>query len=316
MNVKVSVLVITYNQERFIKEALDSILNQKVDFSYEVIVAEDCSPDGTRRILQEYEKNYSNIIKPIYREKNLGMIENLLDALTYCKGKYVAFLEGDDYWTNQKKLQKQVDFLDNNPEYLMVAHECSMVGTNGELIEEVCNVHTTGLEEFTMENVQEFELPGQTLTLMVSNMQGLLREFIENKKVGKAMPLDRLLAIGVLSKGKIRILPEVMGAYRFYIEANGTNWSSKYDKRSDKCNFLIHFIIIKKMEWFGRRIHHPADMDKEKVKLFYETWDRKKSSGCKRYWFQCIAMILLEFHKMKYIKEILNEHSRRKNTDR
>ena len=118
----VSVRCITYNHENYIAQALDSFIMQKTKFPFEIIVHDDASTDRTAEIIREYEKKYPLIVKPIYEEENqwskpgnpLGKIVNA--ALN---GKYVAICEGDDYWIDENKLQMQVDFLENNPEYGM-----------------------------------------------------------------------------------------------------------------------------------------------------------------------------------------------------
>lgn len=115
-----SVRCITYNHEPYIAQALDGFLMQKTDFPFEVIVHDDASTDRTADIIREYEKKFPKIVKPIYEVENqyskgdgsLGKIMN--DA---CKGKYIAFCEGDDYWIDENKLQMQVDFLEKNPDY-------------------------------------------------------------------------------------------------------------------------------------------------------------------------------------------------------
>lgn len=120
-NIKVSVLVVTYNQELFIRETIESILSQETDFRFELIVANDCSTDDTTDIINEYVSKYPQIIKHLIRPKNLGLIGNLFDGLiNHCTGKYISLCAGDDYWSNSAKLQKQVDFLDANPKYSMV----------------------------------------------------------------------------------------------------------------------------------------------------------------------------------------------------
>jgi RimJ/RimL family protein N-acetyltransferase/glycosyltransferase involved in cell wall biosynthesis len=113
----VSVFMITYNHGRFIKEALDGILNQKVNFDLEIIVGEDCSSDNTREILLEYKNKYPNLFQLLLHSPNVGAKQNHILTQTACKGKYIAFCEGDDYWTDPYKLQKQVDFLESNHEY-------------------------------------------------------------------------------------------------------------------------------------------------------------------------------------------------------
>lgn len=114
---KLSVLCITYNHEKFIKQTLESFMMQKTDFDFEVIIGEDCSTDNTREIIKEFEQKYPHIIKPIYRDKNIGAMQNSIDILYRANGDYIAFCEGDDYWTDPYKLQKQVSFLEANPEY-------------------------------------------------------------------------------------------------------------------------------------------------------------------------------------------------------
>jgi glycosyltransferase involved in cell wall biosynthesis len=117
--------MVTYNHEKFIAQALQSVIDQKVNFTYEVIIGEDCSTDNTRQIIKEFENRYPDIIKPIYHDTNVGALTN---AYQYCYpkllGKYIACLEGDDYWTDPYKLQKQVDFLETNPDFVICFHNC------------------------------------------------------------------------------------------------------------------------------------------------------------------------------------------------
>lgn len=118
---KVSVYVPCYNQKDFIRKNLDSILSQKVNFKYEVIVRDDCSTDGTREIIQEYAEKYPDIIKPYFEEENQFQKHNFMPTMhkifSICKGEYYAGLEGDDYWCDENKLQTQIDFLDKNQDY-------------------------------------------------------------------------------------------------------------------------------------------------------------------------------------------------------
>lgn len=116
MNKKVSVFVVTYNQEKYIQECLDGIVNQKVNFEYEVVIGEDCSTDKTLEICKMYADKYSQI-KLLPSKKNMGFIKNWERVLNACEGEYIAMCEGDDYWSDINKLQKQVDFLDENQEY-------------------------------------------------------------------------------------------------------------------------------------------------------------------------------------------------------
>ncbi|PTO51480.1 glycosyl transferase [Vibrio splendidus] len=110
---KVTVCVVTYNQEDFIAKCLQSIIEQETDFEFEIIVGDDSSKDGTADIILDFAKRYPNLIKPIIRTINVGAGENFIDIHRSATGEYIAHVDGDDYWL-PTKLQKQVDFLDNN----------------------------------------------------------------------------------------------------------------------------------------------------------------------------------------------------------
>ena len=111
---KVSVCVITYNHQAYIEKCLDSILEQQTKFNYEIVIGEDCSTDRTASIIEDYTTIHKNI-RFLDNSRNLGAIPNFIRSIKACKkGKYIAFCEGDDYWIDDNKLQKQVDFLEQN----------------------------------------------------------------------------------------------------------------------------------------------------------------------------------------------------------
>jgi glycosyltransferase involved in cell wall biosynthesis len=113
-SVKVSVSLITYNHEKYIAECLDSIVNQVVDFDFEIIVADDCSKDRTPEIVADYASRYPDLIKPILRKTNLGLVGNAISTIEACSAPYIALMEGDDFWVDEHKLQIQSDYLDKN----------------------------------------------------------------------------------------------------------------------------------------------------------------------------------------------------------
>ncbi|MCX7858348.1 MAG: glycosyltransferase [Deltaproteobacteria bacterium] len=133
-NPLVSVHMITYNHEKYIAEAIEGVLKQKTTFPFELVIGEDFSTDSTRKICLEYQKRYPNIIKLLQREKNIGMVPNFVDTLKNCKGKYVAFCEGDDYWIDEYKLQKQVEFLENNAKYSGACTDVVVIDETGKEI--------------------------------------------------------------------------------------------------------------------------------------------------------------------------------------
>ena len=121
--IKVQVVCVTYNQKEYIKEALDSFIMQKTNFGYEVLVGDDGSTDGTSEIVAEYAKKYPDIIKHIKRSSNIGALENFMDICDRVTSKYAAFCDGDDFWTNENKLQKQYDFMESNNDVNICAHK-------------------------------------------------------------------------------------------------------------------------------------------------------------------------------------------------
>lgn len=123
-NILVSIVCITYNHEPYLRQALEGFLMQETDFPVEIILAEDCSTDGTRAICEEYAEKYPGKIKYIYRDHNVGYNENEYEAMCTATGKYIAYCEGDDYWTDSLKLKKQVDFLESHPDYSVCWHRC------------------------------------------------------------------------------------------------------------------------------------------------------------------------------------------------
>ena len=119
---KVSICMITYNHEKYISQAIDSVLTQKTNFDFQLIIGEDCSQDKTREIVINYQKKYPQIIRLLLANKNQGMMANWIKTLQVAKSQYLAVLEGDDYWTDRYKLQKQVDFLDKHPNHSLCFH--------------------------------------------------------------------------------------------------------------------------------------------------------------------------------------------------
>ena len=117
---RVSVVCLCYNQVNFIETSIQGFINQKTKFPFEIIIGDDCSNDGTIEIIQNYYKNNVNIIKPIFRNNNIGGAKNLINCLDIAVGDYIAYCEGDDFWNDDKKLQKQFDLLESNLEFGLI----------------------------------------------------------------------------------------------------------------------------------------------------------------------------------------------------
>ena len=142
--IKASVIVITYRHERYIAQCLDSIINQKTNFPFDVIIGEDGSDDSTALICEEYQRKHPSLIKLFVRDRtNVIFVNgkptgkfNFLECIKSCSGEYIAICEGDDYWNDPLKLQKQVDFLDANPDCVMSCHDANVVDEKGNVISE------------------------------------------------------------------------------------------------------------------------------------------------------------------------------------
>jgi glycosyltransferase involved in cell wall biosynthesis len=116
--------MVTYNHEPYIAQAIESVMMQKTDFPFELVVSDDCSSDATARICRLYKDKYPDKIRLLHSEKRLGMTGNVIKTLDACTGKYIAICDGDDFWTAADKLQKQANFMEIHEEYAICVHLC------------------------------------------------------------------------------------------------------------------------------------------------------------------------------------------------
>lgn len=122
-----SVCLITYNHAPYIRQAIEGVLMQKTTFEFDLIIADDCSTDGTREIVKGYREKFPTKIELILQERNVGPARNWMQLMQTPQARYIAYFEGDDYWTDSQKLQKQVDFLETNPEYTLIYHRVEVI---------------------------------------------------------------------------------------------------------------------------------------------------------------------------------------------
>ena len=130
----VSILMISYKHEAYIAQAIEGVLMQEVDFQIELVIGEDCSPDGTREVCETYANKYPDKINLLPSENNLGMTANYYRTMCACTGKYIAVCDGDDYWTDPLKLKKQVDYFEQHPKCGLVYSDVDVVSMEGEPI--------------------------------------------------------------------------------------------------------------------------------------------------------------------------------------
>lgn len=201
---EVSVCVITYNQEMFIEETLGSIFSQKTNFPFEVIISNDGSTDNTsKQIRKLIKKNPSNAVVRFYdQEKNLGIIKNFQFVLNEARGKYIAICEGDDYWTDANKLQKQYNYLSQNVEYIGHAHNTEFIGFK------TGKFSNKGSREITKDELVDHR-PFHTATLFF-NSSILKTPFVPDNVISG----DRTLFLHLAGRGMIWYENEVMAVYR------------------------------------------------------------------------------------------------------
>lgn len=161
----VSICSATYNHENFISEAIDSFLMQKTDFPFEIIIRDDCSTDKTVEIINQYVKKYPNIIKPIYETENKYVKGQRPMPIMHQKavGKYIAMCEGDDYWVDPFKIQRQVDFLEAHASYSISYHDANVINSTGEVIAKSFNPEMRDFSADEMLSGDAFILTGTAM---------------------------------------------------------------------------------------------------------------------------------------------------------
>lgn len=232
-DIMVSVCMLAYNHEKYIRQAIESVLMQKVNFKYEIIIGEDCSPDHTREIVKEYEEKYPDIVKPIYHERNVGSAKNGVAIRENCSGKYIAYLEGDDYWTDENKLQLQFDFLEKNPQYVAVYHNVTCVNEQGIPKEELQNYAIRPTHTVTLQTILDHLdcQYGQTASLFYKNIWKTIDKHTEDIFNHCMTTGDSRLILLLAGLGPIYYMENNMSAYRRVLDS-GTSWSATHHKKN------------------------------------------------------------------------------------
>lgn len=232
-DILVSVWMITYNHEKYISDALDSVLSQKVNFNFEIVIGDDHSLDQTTQILKDYQKNNPKLIKLILQKKNVGMIANQNVTFKACRGKYIAMLEGDDFWTDPNKLQMQVEMMLKNPACHLSFHPVNET-KHGRILSR----HSFRNKIFSVRNVIKgggYYCPTASLMLNRAVVEQLPRFLCE------APAGDYYLQILGSINGGALYINKVMATYR--IESEGS-WSELVKKHSARILFKKETIKI------------------------------------------------------------------------
>lgn len=236
----VSILCTAYNHEAYIAQALESFVSQKTDFDFEVLVNDDLSTDNTAQIIRSYAEKYPGIIKPIFQEKNLFSQGKCIYTEVFfpiCRGKYVAVCEGDDYWTDDTKLQRQVDFMEAHPDYSLCVHNtmlhyCDDTQADRPLLSRGKDM------DLTLEDV----IPGASKAYHTSSILArteLISQtpdffWIAHRSGGF---IDYAFALWLSIRGRIHYIDRLMSVYR--IGSGASAWSTGVDHQYEK---LIRFV--------------------------------------------------------------------------
>lgn len=271
---KLSVILITYNHEKYIEKALGSVLSQVTDFPFEIVIGDDCSPDDTKNIIREYRDKYPDIIRIVHREKNTGRPTlNVYETTMKCRGDYLAYLEGDDYWTDSDKLQKQMDFLNEHPEYIACTHSHKMIDDNGNDITDPEILKISDMYkwsgEFTMDDFEKSGFwPGHYASVVSKNIY-------KNKKHDYTILYkshdfvdDGQILLFLLMEGKIYRLDDEMSVWRYVKKAGGNSWTSRSMKRNIQKEDIL--MSMELMKWLEKE-YSLRDYAKIKAKKDFET---------------------------------------------
>jgi glycosyltransferase involved in cell wall biosynthesis len=213
---KLSVLMVTYNHERFIAQAIKSVLAQRVNFDYEIVVGEDCSTDKTRDILMDFHRLYPDRIVPLLRDRNVGGGRNLEATLAACQGQYLALLEGDDYWISKDKLKRQVEFLDTHPDFAICCHRAQILNEVDIGYADVSPSLAAG--SYTIEDLLKDNFVMTSTTVLRRDLFAPLPRCFSEMNPG-----DWPRLVLAARQGKIELMDETMAAYRVH---SGGIWSS------------------------------------------------------------------------------------------
>lgn len=261
----VSICCLAYNHENYISQTLDGFLMQETPFPFEIIIGEDCSPDKTMDVIREYEKKFPNLIKVIESEKNVGMHENFFRTHAACDAPYIAYCEGDDYWTDPNKLAIQVDFLEKNKEYVMSGCDAIIVDGDNNFMHESKFSCNFGKDISKYPEIKD----NWTLTMSLLHRNVISEWPPEMKKV---INMDLFLQALLLRHGKRKFHDDIKKCvYRVH---RGGVWSLLSEKEKDDSSINTHRWLYK---YYVRTENKKKQWEEVRVLcfLFLKHWLRK-----------------------------------------
>lgn len=308
-DIAVSIAVITYNMQGYLKQLLDSILMQKTNFKYEIVVDDDHSPDNSREILLDYQRRYPEIFVLSLRDSNVGGSKNMYGVLRQCRGKYIAILEGDDWWECEDKLQYQYDFMESHPGYIGMYCNSWCELSRTETVQRVRRDITEPMV-FSYKDFMSYHffnrLPNSTDTAFFRNFFKYAPEReIDVFYKAHNMVWDQSLALILYGKGDVYVDPKLVSHHRTIVEKGGTNYQSKYavedHKVSDaymyacheeymekvlkrKCTkfYKVRGMLFAEAYWIAKKSKRQEDKNKAD-----EIWQQRKKKWPLVFWAFC-----------------------------
>lgn len=243
--VKVSVVCITYNQEKYVSKMLESLVNQKTSFRYEILIHDDASTDETPNIIRKYEKRFPNLIKAICNEQNqfaLGKNPNIEQNYPRVKGKYIAYCEGDDYWSDENKLQLQYDSLEKNDDCSVCVHSVNCISENDTVLEQSFPIIEIPEGIILSNEYYKLELCKTGWLFQTSSYfirTSVVRKFVNDYKENTYPVGDLPLILFSVAQGNCYYIKRFMSCYR--MNSGGYMTKLKYNKnRITHCKEFIN----------------------------------------------------------------------------
>ncbi len=275
----VSIAMITYNHENYIHQAIQSVVNQKTDFDIELIIGDDASTDNTLKILNEYQMKYPNIIKIYNQQENVGPTKNFFFILNKCEGKYIAQLEGDDWWSDNYKLKKQIDFLEQNPDYIATSHSCITYLMESNDYVKYSHYYYETSHDYTLEDFKIIQSPGHTCSMVYRNFIKSKYDDFSIIYTADKNTCDRTINMILVLLGKIYCFSDCMSVYRRVVNIGAFNINSLYKGKNIseiECDYLLS---LKKFseEHYGIECINQKKLDDVTVnalKWFFKTFSK------------------------------------------
>ncbi len=281
--IDLSVLMVCYNHEKYIEAAISSIANQKTKYRFEIIVGDDCSNDRTQEIVVKMQQRYPGIVKAMLRGKNVGATKNSYDILSKAEGEYIAFCDGDDMWIDGNRIDEQIDFLKQHPEYSAICGKTRIIDEKGD---EVKNEKVNGIDFWSYEN-KVYELKEYENWKMPGHISAILGKNFFNSgdcsliyKVHDIVG-DRTDVLLFLQDGPIYCSDDFVSCYR--LKLAGDNFVSQYKKNNlryeDFC--MMKNLETGLLETRGARVNL-SSAKKQRFVGAIVTWMKDKSDYNRR----------------------------------